>query len=90
MVMVEAMSQGTAMLCPNIGNGMSIVENQKVGLHYELKNIEDFIGKVNKLSKYENYIVYGKNARKTFEEKYNPKINYKILNDIYNEVIKNV
>lgn len=90
MVITEAMSQGTAIICPNIGNGMSIVENQKTGLHYELKNIEDFIEKVNKLSKYNNYIVYGKNARKTFEEKYNPESNYEILNDIYNEVRKNV
>ncbi len=90
MVIAEAMSEGTAIICPNIGNGMSIVENENVGLHYGIKNTEDFIKKINNLSRSENYITYGKNAKKTFEEKYNSKINYEILNDIYNEVIKNV
>lgn len=90
MVIVEAMSQGTPILCPNIGNGMSIVENNKTGLHYRLNDIDDFIDKINYLILDKNNEKYGKSAKICFEEKYNAKINYKKLNDIYNEVMKNV
>ena len=86
LVLIEAMSAGTAILVPNIGNVNDEVRNSNFGFIYNFRDQDDFIRNVQKLSDYECYNQIGKNAKQHFNSKYTSDNNYKLLVDIYKEV----
>lgn len=88
MTILEAFSTGTPVVCGNIGGPAEIVEDGITGLHYNIGDAEDLKSKVNWIV--DNPVEtekMGKNSRKEYEIKYTPEKNYKLLINIYQEVI---
>ena len=80
---LEAMSVGCPVITSNIGNPAKIIEHGKTGFHFELDQPEDLTKQMNKLGNEDTSKTLSRNARRTYLEKYTPKINYDILMVIY-------
>jgi glycosyltransferase involved in cell wall biosynthesis len=83
MVLVEAFSQGTCALVPNIGGMAEVVVPDKNGMHFDAGDSQSLhsgaLALINNLSQCE---VLGHNARAIFEEKYSEQ-----LINIYQQII---
>lgn len=88
MVLLEAMSQGIAIITVDIGNAASIVVDSQIGLHYKSNDAQDFINKINFLNEQSVYERLGDSAKQYFSNKYTSTINYEMLINIYKEVMK--
>lgn len=90
MVIAEAFSYGLPVICSRLGGMAEIVEDDVTGLHFEAGNSDDLAEKVNYLiNNPDKCKLLGENARKVYLEKYTPQKNYKMLINIYREVISN-
>jgi len=88
MVLVEAFSHGLPVIASRLGSMAEIVEDGVTGLHFEAGNSDDLVEKVLWMQSHpEKCQEMGENARRVYLEKYTPEINYKILIQIYQEVI---
>lgn len=88
MVLVEAFAHGLPIIASKLGSMAEIVEDGITGLHFEAGNAEDLAEKVRWSVKHpEEMRRMGENARKVYEEKYTPDINYRQLIKIYETVI---
>ena len=86
MTIVEAFSRGLPVIASNLGSMTEIVENNVTGLHFEPGNQENLIQKVKWATEHpEKMRDMGRNANRTYEQNYTPKINYGQLMDIYEE-----
>jgi len=89
LVIIEAFSQGVAVIASRLGAMAEIVEDGITGLHFEAGNAKDLAEKVQWMSDHpEECKQMGKNARKVFEEKYTAEKNHEILMAIYHEAIE--
>lgn len=88
MIIIEAFSTGTPVLCSNKGAMAEIVENGYSGLHFNLGDANDLSLKLNSfyndLDTYQHMCI---NARQVYESTYTPDINYDNLMGIYNDAI---
>ena len=87
MVLIEAFSHGLPVIAFNIGGRGEIVVDGETGLLY--RKWEELISKVNRL--YDNPDIakqMGVNARKRYEELYTPEQNYRMLLNIYRQVLE--
>ncbi len=88
MVLVEAFAHGLPVIASKLGSMAEIVEAGITGLHFEAGNAEDLAEKVRwSVEHPEEMRRMGENARKVYEEKYTPDINYRQLIKIYETVI---
>jgi glycosyltransferase involved in cell wall biosynthesis len=88
MVLVEAFSQGTCALVPNLGGMAEIVEHQSTGLLFDPTQTFDLQNQAKQLiSNLQMCNEYGSNAKQIFKEKYSEKVNYRTLEGIYKDVI---
>lgn len=87
MVILEAMSQGTAIIAPNVGNASRIVNDMLTGLHFKFRDEEDFVHKVKSMSDSSQYGFLGSNGRMVFERCYTSHKNYEMLLDVYKGVM---
>ncbi len=84
-VVVESFSVGTPVIASRIGALSELLSDGETGLLFEAGNSEDLKEKLHsfkKLSK-ERSGQMRANARRAFETKYNPAVNYSMLRDIY-------
>lgn len=84
MTIVEAFSVGTAVICSDLGNAGSIVEEGITGYKFEAKSVE---GLVAAIDRFEKKPIPSSNIKKIYEEKYSENINYEILKNIYCSVV---
>jgi len=88
MVLVEAFENGIPVIASRLGGMAEIIEDGVTGLHFEAGNSVDLAEKVTWMhNNPEKCKEMGENARKVYQEKYTPEINYKILMQIYQEAI---
>ncbi len=85
---LEAFSTGTPVVISNIGNLNEIVTDGYNGLFFEPGNANDLGNVIQKLmTDRPGFAHLYTHARKTYEERYAPRINYMNLTRIYQEVI---
>lgn len=88
MTMLESFSVGTPVIGPNIGGVKEMIDDSINGLIYKTGNLQDFITSINTFDEdLDLQIRLSQGARNTFEQKYTPEKNYKILMNIYNIAI---
>lgn len=85
MVIIEAYSVGTPVICSDLGNCGNIVENSENGWKFVHNSIESIIHVINYCemsdSNYDKIL-------ELFDEKYSERINYKLLSIIYGDILE--
>lgn len=80
MSIVEAFSVGTPVLCSDLGNAGSVVEEGITGYKFGYESIESIMSAIDKMREKP---LNKEKIKKIYEIKYSANANYKILNDIY-------
>lgn len=83
MSIVEAFSVGTPVVCSNLGNVGSIVEEGVTGCKFRSDSVDGLVLAVNRC--------YGlhESTLREYQKKYTSEINYKTLIDIYAKMERN-
>ena len=81
MSIVEAFSVGTPVICSDLGNAGSIVEEGINGRKFKKENVSELVEIVN------DQDVASKMVYENYKEKYTEDINYEILKSIYMEIV---
>lgn len=84
-VIIEAFSVGTPVICANIGNFNNIVKDNMNGLLFQYDSVDSLREKVKCMTR-ELRSYMSKNAIQTYRENYSPERNYEILESIYEKV----
>lgn len=80
MSIVEAFSVGTPVICSDLGNAGSVVEEGITGYKFRYDSIESIMSAIDKMREKP---LNKEKIKKIYEIKYSENANYKILNDIY-------
>lgn len=80
MSIVEAFSVGTPVICSDLGNAGSVVEEGITGYKFGYDSIESIMSAIDKMREKP---LNKEKIKKIYEIKYSENANYKILNDIY-------
>jgi len=88
-VIIEAFSCGVPVIASRLGGIPDVVDHGRTGLLFDPLDEKDFIKNIEWALKNERDVQeMGKRARKVYEEKYTPEINYKLLMQIYKRAIE--
>lgn len=88
MTILEAFSAGTPVIASDIGSQAEIVTHKKNGLHFKTGQVESLIKAIEWFEKNEELIPYlRKEARREYEQKYSPEVNYSKLMSIYDQLL---
>ena len=80
MSIVEAFSVGTPVICSDLGNAGSVVEEGITGYKFDYESIESIMSAIDKMREKP---LNKEKIKRIYEIKYSENANYKILNDIY-------
>lgn len=83
----ESFSQGTPVICSDIGNAGNLVSEGMTGTKFCYNDEMSLIQAINRFEKLNRYEL-GRNARKQFDEKYDSSANYKLLLEIYRRMMQ--
>ena len=86
MSIVEAYTVGTPVLCSDVGNCATVVENGVTGYKFPLNSVDEIVSIVVKMQ--ELSLNYDK-IYKIYQDKYSAEVNYQMLNEIYYFVERN-
>ena len=90
MTVVEAFASGVPVVASRIGSLAEIVEDGRTGLHFTPGDAADLAAKVEWAWRHPREMEeMGRAARREYEVKYTPEINYKRLMEIYERAIGN-
>lgn len=84
MTIVEAFSAGIPVICSDLGNSGSLIEDGVTGWKFKVGSAEGLIEAVRKRQRLNTDISCS--VRRVFEDNYTPDANYRCLTDIYTEV----
>ncbi|GAB1766404.1 glycosyltransferase family 4 protein [Priestia megaterium] len=87
MTIIEAYSVNTPVISSNIGSLKEVVKEEVTGFHFENNNVADLKYVLEKALKYKEYEDLQENIKVHFNNNYTSDINFKILMNIYKEVI---
>lgn len=88
MVLIEAMSVGLPVISSNIGNQAQVIIDDYNGIHIQYDKPSQYVIESSKLlMDSERRKRLSENAKRIYNSKYSPSINYEILMDIYTRVI---
>ena len=85
---LEAFSTGTPVISTDIDNINEIVTNGYNGLHFKNGDSNSLVETLNHFEQSNKASQLYINARKTFEEKYNARTNFKMLMAVYQEMLE--
>ena len=86
-VIIEAFACGIPVIASQLGSMKEIVVDNQTGLLFNTGDFKDLIQKINGLiNNTSRMLVWGKNARKLFENKFSIQINYERLISLYQQV----
>lgn len=85
MTIVEALSNGTPVICSKIGGLPEIINHNYNGLLFEANNTDSLVSSIFDFE--ENKVNFYENAKKSYDDKYSSERNYKMLMSIYLNVI---
>ena len=89
LVIVEAFCQGLPVIASRLGAMAEIVEDGVTGLHFTPGDAQDLAAKVRWASDHpEEMLEMGRTARRIYEQKYTPKVNYDQLIAVYENAIQ--
>jgi glycosyltransferase involved in cell wall biosynthesis len=89
MTIIEAFSTGTPVIASNIGGAAHLVQHNYNGLLYTPQKAEELAEQVKVLENDCNLAnTLGQTARETYLQNYTAEVNYKLLLDIYTDVIR--
>ena len=80
MSIVETFSVGTPVICSDLGNAGSVVEEGITGYKFDYESIESIMSAIDKMREKP---LNKEKIKRIYEIKYSENANYKILNDIY-------
>jgi glycosyltransferase involved in cell wall biosynthesis len=81
---IEAFSTGTPVVAANMSSAAELVADGRTGYHFEVGNPHDLAAKVRQVTGAgEKQLEMRRAARREFEEKYTPEVNYPQLIEIY-------
>ena len=87
--LAEAFCRGLPVIASRLGAMAEIVEDRVTGLHYTPADAGDLAEKVRwAVDRPEEMRRMGANARRVFEEKYTPEVNYRQLMAVYHDAIR--
>ena len=84
MSIVEAFSVGTPVLCSDLGNAGSVVENKVMGYKFKYNSINQIINAVKELM---NQSLNNNQIKKIYNDKYSEHTNYEMLERIYHGIL---
>jgi glycosyltransferase involved in cell wall biosynthesis len=88
MTILEAFSAGTPVVASYLGAMTEVVQDNVNGLHFEAGNANDLIHKIKLLESNTDLAKQlSDNARTTYLNRYTPEKNYKLLFEIYNQLL---
>ncbi|WP_025749556.1 glycosyltransferase family 4 protein [Priestia megaterium] len=88
MTIIESYSVNTPVISSNIGSLKEVVTNEVTGFHFENNNINSLENTLKKALHYSDYDKLQKNINEQYEKKYTPSANFKMLINIYEEVVR--
>ena len=89
MTLAEAFCQGLPVIASRLGAMAEVVEDRVTGLHFTPDDAGDLAAKVRWAVEHPDEMrVMGVNARRVYEEKYTPEVNYRQLMAIYDQAIE--
>lgn len=88
MTIVESYRNALPVIASDVGNAKELVEDGVTGLHSEINNVDSLIDEVNQFVKLDVDKMKN-NARNEYISKYNERIGYKNLINIYSDIAKN-
>jgi glycosyltransferase involved in cell wall biosynthesis len=88
MTIVEAYSVGTPVLASALGSLQEVVRDNETGFLFKHADDKDLANTIEKALSYKNYDSMKENVKNVFEKNYSEEVNFKLLLNIYNEVIK--
>ena len=89
MTIVEAYACGTPVIASRLGAMQEIVENGRTGLHFTAGDPDDLARKLEWAWSHPDELrEMGRNARAEYEAKYTAERNYKMLIEVYDQVIQ--
>lgn len=84
MTILEAFCMGTPVISSNIGSQKEMVTNHHNGLHFQTGDVESLLSKIEYFEQNDALRdELGSAARREYEEKYTPEVNYRKLLDVY-------
>jgi glycosyltransferase involved in cell wall biosynthesis len=86
-VVAESFSFGAPIIASRLGSLAEVVEDKVNGAFFESGNSADLVRMIKWMQDEADVIQLRKNARKTFEEKYSPEVNYQQLIEIYETAV---
>ena len=89
MTIVEAFSQGLPVMASRIAALEEIIEDGATGVFFTPKDADDLATKVRWAQQHpEDMRIMGANARRVYEERYSPAVNFRQLTNIYQAAIE--
>ena len=84
MTIIEAYSQGTPVICSDIGNGAALVKEMVTGMHYHYNSADSLASTILKFER--DCVDYSQETYKEYLDKYTPEKNYILLRNIYSDL----
>ncbi|XEC95513.1 glycosyltransferase [Paenibacillus tarimensis] len=88
MTIVESYSMGTPVICSKLGSLQEVVRDGETGFHFKHDDIKDISKVISNAIIRSDYEKLRKNVLSVFHKHYSEDVNYSILYNIYQKVIK--
>jgi FkbM family methyltransferase len=89
LIIAEAFACGTPVVCSRLGAMQEVVEDGRTGIHFTAGNADDLAGKLEWAWTHSDHLrTMGWEARAEYEMKYTAEVNYKMLSQIYQRMLR--
>jgi Glycosyltransferase len=86
MMVIEAYAAHKAVISTNLGNIGHMVVEKETGMKFKYNSVDSLIKAIYQFEELDAKCL-GENAYRLYKEKYNPTINYKMLENIYDDIM---
>ncbi|RMB57957.1 glycosyltransferase [Dokdonia sinensis] len=89
LVILESLSYGTPVICPNFGNAGLLIESNVNGMKYDLGDATSLETTIRDFENSSDVEILNKGARNSFEQQFTAHKNLELLEEIYKQAIEN-